>query len=307
MKIVEGWKLNFRRAVKPHDARRKWLVGYASVCVLLFVVLTFVRFFFFGDAHYWSGLVDKMSAAVVLALIAALMLAIVVPPISFAEDLSVVDAWNIGPKLREPLTKTREYWFRGRSGRWFRAQAIPTLAKAARDENAQRMVHMILPDPDDSRVLETYAKYRNSISSSANDRWTASRIRSEIFATLLAAGMAQSGTQYFRPEVSLLTEFSLFRTDLSDEGLVMTREDPRWPGWISGSGTKFYDSVKEDLRLAKERGRVINLSAAQWPPRNVTRNDVPALLTQLGFAAFLTPDECKAVADAMKDKVGPYE
>ena len=101
MKIVEGLKLNFRRAVKPHDASRKWLVGYAVVCVLLFLLLTGARFFFFGDAHYWSGLVDKMSAAVLLALITAIVLAIVVPPISFAEDLSVVDAWNIGPKLRD--------------------------------------------------------------------------------------------------------------------------------------------------------------------------------------------------------------
>lgn len=306
MKIVDGWLLNFRRAVRPHDARRKWLGGYAGVCLLVFVALTVARFFFFGDTDYWSGLVDKMSAAAVLALVTALILAIVIPPISFAEDLSVVDAWNIGPKLRESLGTTREYWFRGRSGRWFRAHAIPKLAEAARREKTQRRVRMILPDPDDLPVLETYAKYRNSISSPADARWTVGRIRNEILATLLVAGKAEADTQYFRPTVALLKEFSMFRTDLSDSGLVLTREDPRWPGWISPSGTKFYDSVKEDLRLAEERGRIINLSAARWPD-SVTRADIPELVRQLGFTSVLTPDDCRSIVAAMKDKVGPYE
>lgn len=306
MKIVDGLLLNVRRAVKPHDVRRRWLVGYGLLLVLLFVALTLLRFAYFGDTGYWAGLVDKMSAALLLALVAAGVLAIVVPPISFAEDLAVLDAWNIGPKLNEPLGSTREYWFRGRSGRWFRAKAIPKLAAAARRDKAQRLVHMILPDPADQTVMDLYARYRNSIAGKSDAAWTAEAIRNEIFATLIVAGKAQADTQYFRPEVSLLSEFSLFRTDLSDEGLILTREDPRWPGWISPNGTKFYDSTKEDLRMAKDRGRPVDLSAATWPA-SVTAADVPQIVSALGFGVALTPDACRKIVAAAKRTDSPYD
>lgn len=297
---------NALRAAKPHGTRSKLLFAYGAGLVVLLSLLTLARAILFTLDHYWSGLLDQMSAGVLLAFIALLWYRLLSPQESFKEDLQVVDAWNIGPKLDEPLTGTKAYWFRGRSARWFRAKALPRLAEAAQRDQIARQVHLILPDPENQGVLEVYASHRNSLPDAGHDRWTSDRIRNEILATILVAGQTANRNRLLKVQVFVLSEFSLFRYDLSDTGVVLTREDKRWPGWFSPEGTKFYASVQEDLRIASERGRSINLGNAVWPTGALSITAIPTLVSQLGFAVALNPIDVRSVLKAANSKANPY-
>lgn len=294
------------RAARPHEARSRLLVLYSGMLALLFAALTFARFQWFGSDKYWEGLVDKMSAGVVLGLIAVFWYWLIAPRASFNENLEVVEAWNIEPKLEAPLRDTKSYWFRGRSARWFRAKALPKLAAAATKDSSGREVTLILPDPGRQDVLEAYAAHRNSLPDAASDSWTAGRIRTEILATILVAGKTAADNRLVRVRIHLVPDFSVVRYDLSDTGLMMTREDKRWPGWFSGANSRFYNSVKEDLRIIAERGRELDLGAVQWPNLAISRADVPAIVTALGFNITLTPEEARSVYTAMKSDKSPY-
>lgn len=293
-----------RRAAAPHDRRARLLVSYGLLLAILFASLTFVRALTSDMSGYWTGLLDKLSAAVVLAFIALLWYRLLAPRRSFSEELEIVDAWNIGPKLAEPLLDTKFYWFRGRSARWFRTQAVPALLNSASKDQTTRRVHLLLPDPDDAGVLQTYADHRNSLAGGDDGHWTAARIRHEILATILVVAHAAIRNRLFKAEVTVLPEFSIFRYDLSDAGLMMTREDKRLPGWLSPAGTRFYASVQEDLRLAAERGRQVQLNLT-WPS-SITQTDIPTLVGALGFVSTLTDDEAEAVLEAFGSTDSPY-
>jgi hypothetical protein len=155
-------------------------------------------------------------------------------------------------------------------------------------------------------VLNLYASHRNSLPDAGQDPWDSDRIRNEILATILVAGQTAAGNRLLKVQVFVLPEFSLFRYDLSDTGLVLTREDKRWPGWFSPAGTKFYASVQEDLRIASERGQEIDLGQADWSTGALSLTTIPTLVRQLGFAIALTSTEVRSVLKAANSRANPY-
>lgn len=307
MPTVDTIKTYALRAARPHETRDRLLVSYGLGLALLLTLLTVVRLSRYGWTDFLVGVTDKLVAAVILAMIALIWYRLITPRSGFAEDLQVVEAWNIGPKLATPLTTTRTYWFRGRSARWFRGTAIPKLLKAATRDQVARDVYVILPDPTDDKVLAAYADHRNSLTESIDDRWTPDRIRLEILATILVVGKTGADNRLVKPRVFVIPDFSVFRYDLTDDGLMMTREDKRLPGWFSAEGTRFYASVREDLRICSERGREIPLAAPEWPKLAITMADLHSLVGKLGFDFTLTPDQTKVLHKAVKSTANPYD
>jgi hypothetical protein len=305
MSTLDDLTAHALRAARPHEMRSRLFVSYGLMLLGLFALLTLARAHWFTLDKYWESLVDKLSAGVVLAGITLLWYWLIAPRASFNENLEVVEAWNIQTKLNA-LKDTKSYWFRGRSARWFRAKAIPSLSDAARHDQTAREVNLILPDPLNTEVLQAYASHRNSLPSAETDLWTSNRLRNEILATLLVAGKAAADNSRLKIRVFLVPDFSVVRYDLSDAGLVMTREDKRWPGWFSGSHSRFYASIKEDLRIISERGQEIDLAKPKWPAKKLVLEDLSALLKQLGFSLSLDPSEIGAIFAAVQLDQSPY-
>ena len=163
----------------------------------------------------------------------------------------------------------------------------------------------MLPDPQDAGLLQTYADYRNSLSSGKADAWSVDRIRNEILATLLQAGRLTARSTFFETQVVLQSAFSLLRADLSDERLVLTREEVHLPGWMSTAGSKFYASYLEDLRMAQRRGVQIDWNAYVFPP-GFGEADVAGAVQALGLSLALTSDDARDIFKAMESRNSPY-
>jgi hypothetical protein len=303
---IETLKTYALRTVRPHESRDRLLTTYGLFLATLLIALTAIRVAGCGWDGLWVSLIDKLVAGVLLAIIALVWYRLTAPRSGFAEDLEVVEAWNNNPKLRTPLSSTKAYWFRGRSGRWFRNVAIPALSSAASRDQITRTITMILPDPNDRTVLKAYADHRNSLATGGGEHWTPERIRLEILATILVAGQTAACNRLFTTRVFLIPDFSVFRYDLSDAGLMMTREDPRLPGWFSREGTRFFASVREDLRIATERGREVTLSQVQWPQLLIPVADLQSVIEQLGFNFPLSDEEAQALHEVIENKDDPY-
>lgn len=302
MSIIDNLLLRLKRVVKPHEVLAGTVAKYVGLLFVLFVLLGLIRYHLneVGDPldGFLISLLDNLSAGIITAAVAAVLLFFVSPRISLEENLAVLDAWNINPALKKPLATTRLYYFRGRSGRWVRAQVLPALATAASRESIQRDVHLILPDPANTDVLRNYAEYRNSLPHDSTDSWSSERIRNEIIATILEAGRLASRNIFFQAQVALLTDFSLFRADLSDDALILTREDPRMPGWFTSSSTRFYASYKEDLRIAERRGQQVELYAYEYHA-DFAASDVNSALQAMRIEVTLSEQECSEVRRIM--------
>ncbi len=309
MSLLDRAVLHFRRAAKPHVRQWRFVLSYVGLMALLWLVLAAMRMWLAGPEATLGQLavsqLDNVSAGVIAAIVAALLLPLLFPRPSLEEELVVLDSWNIRPVLEAPLEDTRYYYFRGRSGRWIRSTALPALHAAAKQESATRSVHLILPDPGNAALLKEYADYRNSLPRSASDPWTVERIRNEIVATILEAGRLAAGSAFFEARVTLQADFSLLRADLSERHLVLTREDDRWPGWMSPARSKFYESWLQDLSMVEARGRQI-----VWPlpllPDRFTAADVGPALQAMNLGFQVTLAESRQILRAMKDRSSPY-
>lgn len=316
--LVDRLKASVAGFVTPYrDNRRPLYVGVASLVLVLALVLL-ARLTWLspvvsaGDtvpAYITSlqNIADNIAAAIVVSASIILLVAIATPTLLIKEDIAVLSPWLIRTTLGAPLATTREYWFRGRSGRYFRHEVLPALDRAGRKENASRQISAFLPNPRDEKTLEHYARYRNSLSDSHNTTFTSSSIKVEILATILSLIQYAKLNAFMQPRIVLCQGFTLFRTDLSDEYVILTREEKSWPAFISSKGTKFFDSIKEEMRLELEWGATIEIPESVDTPirsADIVRNTVDKIDALNGIN--LSNEECEQIVSAMTRPQDPY-
>lgn len=298
----------------PRGSRRNSLVVFSPIIFTVTLLIVFFRLFIFtsGDLTRLSTLMvitqnvcDHLIAVCILVMLGSLALSVLVDPEMALEDISALPAHRIHSSLLEPLSTTANYWFRGRSGRFFRQRVLPALVEAAARNASRRQVHLLLPDPNEQTVLQQYANYRNSLHFEQQGRWTARRVQVEVIATILAIAEQAAQSQFFVATIAVGQDFALFRIDMSDERLVMTREDPSWPAIVCTQQSKFYSSYQEEIRLGMALGRMLDLS--KFPKNTViTETNFASLVSEFGFSI---PDDdhfVKEVIDAVRHPQNPY-
>jgi hypothetical protein len=257
-----------------------------------------------ASVDFAVSIVDNLAAGLVVAAVSSILLWLISPKHQVEEDIAALAPWNIRASLHSSLEDTKRYWFRGRSGRFIRKTVMPELGEAGRLDGQQRVLHMLLPDPTDTQMLADYAHYRSSLDGKLGS-WTEARIRNEILATIIDAARRSNGNHFLQIEVFLKSDFSLFRLDMSDDQLVLTREDPKWPAIICSGRSKFYASYIEEFRNETIKAKRVNLSAAIVPAVLGTQ-DVNTIVGALGFPLALTDPEADAIIDAITNPTLPY-
>jgi len=309
MKKTERALRGLRRVLKPQAVTIRILLSYISILLLLFSVLAISRYYLKHNGDplhgFWVSVIDNLSAGVIVTAFAAIFFYIVSPQISVEEELSVIDAWNINPSLRAPLETTKNYYYRGRSGRWIRSKALPEIVKAASRDGARRSVNLILPDPCAPEVMTTYADYRNSLS--ADKSWTKERIRNEILATIIIAAQFSYKNMFVTLSISVVNDFSVLRADLTDSGLILTRENQQLPGWYSSPNSTFYNSYLEDMRMVERRGKFLGFSDHDFSKEKVSKNNIGNILSRLGIDVQLEHHEHDHIMAIIDSNENPYD
>jgi len=254
-----------------------------------------------------QNITDNVAAAIVVSAFVIFLVAVATPRLFIKEDIAVLSPWLIRSTLGAALGTTREYWFRGRSGRYFRHEVLPALDRASRNDNTSRQISVFLPNPSDEKTLEHYAKYRNSLGETSTTSITSASIRVEILATILSLIKYSKTNAFMEPRIVLCQGFTLFRTDLSDEYVILTREEKSWPAFISSRGTKFFDSIKEEMRQELDWGKRIEI------PDNIgaTLHDKRTILEAIGMIKELadirlSDEEGEQIAMAIRSPKDPY-
>src|SRR5271156_2495150 len=86
---------------------------------------------------------------------------------------------NINSALKSSVAETNEYFFRGRSGRWFRSYVLPSLSQQALKARTRKHIVAILPNPLNDRILQVYARQRNAVDRNREPRWSAELFQDE--------------------------------------------------------------------------------------------------------------------------------
>jgi hypothetical protein len=233
------------------------------IVALLLLLALITRFFvipFFAPSQVLTGaaLLGSFLDNFVISLIQAVFLGGFVfwltPAIVKRSAIEVIDPRQINPLLKSAASATRNWVYKGACGRYTRATTIPKLAEAARTEGIGRDITICILNPKNDDLCAAYATYRRSLKSGNScTPWTREVVQLEVLATAVTALQFQFSEPLLRIRVFFVDHFSAFRLDISDQYVVVTKEDKEASALRADCGTYFYDSYKDDVRLTERQ------------------------------------------------------
>jgi hypothetical protein len=140
---------------------------------------------------------------------------------------SVLLPKDIGQTLEHIAKRAPDYKIFVRTGRHFRAEILPILAKQARHNRRRIRIEVVLLDFREEAICDKYATYRK-VSSFDGKSWCVRYVQTEVLATILKlidASREYCGLLDIR--LFLSRRLSTFRIEGSSDEILVTREDPK--------------------------------------------------------------------------------
>jgi len=245
---------------KPHY--RRTFFGIVALVLMLALVTRFFVLPYFVPAQALTlaaligSLLDNLVISLFLAVLLGGFIFWITPKIVKRSAMEVLAPKQINPLLKGAATATRAWIYKGACGRYTRATTIPKLAEAARTEGIGRDITVCLLNPKNEALCAAYATYRRSLkSASSGVAWNRQAVQEEILATAVTALRFQFSEPLLRIRVFFTDHFSAFRLDISDQYVIVTKEDKEASALRADAGTYFYDSYKDDVRLTERQSK----------------------------------------------------
>lgn len=239
---------------------RRTFFGVVALVLLLALVTRFFVLPFFAptqtltSAALLGSLLDNLVVSLFLAVFLGAFVFWLTPSIVKRSAIEIIAPKQINPLLKAAATVTRSWVYKGACGRHTRASTLPRLAEAARIEGLGRDITVCVLNPNNDALCAAYATYRRSLKSgSSGTPWTRQVVQEEILATAITALKYQFSEPLLRIRFFFVDHFSAFRLDISDQFVVVTKEDKEASALRADAGTYFYDSYKDDVRLTERQ------------------------------------------------------
>lgn len=232
--------------------------------VLLILVLAMVLRFYtlpvydstlkYSYSAFFALILDNLVVSLFISVFIGAFIFWITPKIVKRSVMEVIDPKEINPLLKAAANTTKFWIYKGACGRYTRATTLPMLADAARFEGIGRDITICLLNPQNEELCEEYATYRQSLKSGKGGViWTQQVVQDEILATAICALKYHASQPLLRVRVFFVENFSVFRLDVSDKYVVITKEDKDASALRADAGTYFYDSYKDDIRLTERQ------------------------------------------------------
>lgn len=298
------------------EAKYRRRVFFTLVVILLMLLLV-LRFFVLpaisdADLLTWDVIASRSLETIFGAVVASVAVTSLIlwlsPSARQKAVMEIIPPFRIKETLEEARGKTGEWWYRGHSGRHFRAVAIPALAKQARTANVTKRIVLQILDPTSDAVCSNYSAYRQALHSAIRDQpWTSQRVRLELYATIVSSYAWKTQEPLLDITIALIEKVSLFRVDLSSRLALVTKEDPREPALRFDEGTIFYNSYKEDLRLSLKQARELPRDVAGPRLTELNEENVRELLQNIGLVTpVLEAQDIQSIIDIAQKAENPY-
>ena len=296
--------------MKTDVNRRLYLGALSATAVALVLFRTFAIPRWDGSKvkaiEVLSSVVDSLLGGTLAALaVSALVFWLYRSEERTADEAVVVGPREISNELKSAAEVTTEWNYRGHTGRYFRSSIMPLLESRTERHGRYITIRAQLLDPDDADRLRFFVHYRRSVNPEKELYWTEERARAEILATLVALVTAPSSSPRISCEVFVGGYVSPFTVDMASSVAVVTRESAALGALKYPLGSTFFDSMAEDLHLAREQARAL-------PTISVVAGDIDtcdrlrSVLQLLGVAADATDDLLQMTLHALQHPINPY-
>lgn len=256
-------------------------------------------------------ILDTLFATIVVTVGLALFFVWLAPRKAREAKMEVLLPHDINKYHLQSRADTKEWWYNGGSGRYTRDVTLPYLAESCKSENRTINVRIQILDPNNEDLCQIYADYRNNLSS-VHTHITTSEVRCDLLATIFAACFWKMKQPLLNIEIYLKNHFSLFRTEFSDNMVLVTREDPRDPGIVYQRGTFFYQAYYNDLVQGSKQDTIVSMQRGSCPsiraetPNKINKETIRQVIASLNISFTITDEELDRIHYFIQNKTTPY-
>ncbi len=220
--------------------------------------------------------------------------------------MQIVAPEQANPILEELGEGVDAYFYRGHLGRYPRTAVAGQLIKTALESGVgpNLFIQLILIDPADDRVMESYAAHRRTqgLDGGLKPSDAVQRVRHEVLATVLRMCLWRGMYPKLTVDIRFTKQISLIRIDLCDRLALFTRDNLVGPMIIFRPHSPFYKTFKDEVGLTAQFARRLVDGLPGITKDAVKPSGVSRLFTKLGVGLDVTSkDAGQILAMALSD------
>jgi hypothetical protein len=248
-------------------ARKRFFWGFILICVFCVIVIYVTR------SVLPEGAVQDVVDAVAIQVLAASLIILAfyglymhfIGPNPGLREVTVIRPRDIGERMAQLPLNARHYIFWGRSGAYFRVHPLLVLDEQSRKQKLITDVEVLLPDPTDERLINSYQE----ILASLGEHPGGNPLVANVLATSIACAVVNANNKYIKIKLLYSNFLPAFRVDISDNGAILTQDDPGKSALFFDSGSEFYEMLRTTVRNEMNVSREVNWDESLFTGRGL--------------------------------------
>lgn len=249
MKASKITALDFFDDLTSSYARSRFLGGFVALIVICLLIIPIT------DALQGWPTVKEVSRSTLIQIVSSSLIILAfysmymwfIGPNAAIREVSVTRPQDISERVKMLPVDVRHYMLWGRSGSYFRAYSLLKLDEEARDKKRNIVVDVLLPDPQDSRLVGSYRDILKVLGEEPGDN----PLLPQVLATCTACAILAANNKHLEIRIHFSSFLPGFRIDLSDNGAILTQDDKRKSALFFEYGSEFYDMFRSTVMNEK--------------------------------------------------------
>lgn len=300
--------------LKHKSTRRNFLIIVGLILIIIFITRLFVLpksdpSDINQTFEYFRLVLDNLFIALLVTTFLGWFTFYIEIPESEKKH-SILEPNHINEYFPKARLETDFWYFSGGTGRYTRAVTIPEFAKKAKDSNSHQTLKILILDPQDSVLCDSYAKFRASLRSAkdSENKWTATYVRNEVMATICSAIIYKNLSPLLEISIYLKNSFSTLRYDLSNKYCIVTKEDKKEPAILIPNDTFLFRTYKEEILHTAKQLEEINsgITINDLKENKITSKNIEKIVSDLEWTEIFDENSHKKIAEILNKNHNPY-
>lgn len=293
----------------PYKFKMFLLISIIGLVILLVINFYILPIYFESPTTLLKTLTDvfnNFTALLISSLFGILFLYVLTPKVMSKSEIIKLEPRDLKNNLEEILRDADFYYYYGHTARWTRSVTLPKLYEYALNKKITKEINITILDPNNEELLNYFKAYGHGERDKGNVINNIKDLKKELLLTILISLMYDKKS-FFKVNLYLSSKVSLFRFDLSDKAVILTKPNPLDPALKVYNGTFFYQSYKEEIKISQEQSRKLDFNKIQILNKEICIDDFKEISRKLDLNTNdLNNNDIKEILSNINNLKKPY-
>lgn len=249
---------------------------------------------------------NNLTTLLISSVFGILFLYLITPKIMSKSEIVILEPRDLKNNLETMIKNTNSYSYLGHTARWTRAVTLPKLYEDALNNMITKEINITIIDPNNIKLLNYFKSFGHGDRDKGNEIVNLKDLKKELFTTILI-GFFYNKKSFIKVHLYLSSRISLFRFDLSDKVVILTKSNPLDPALKVYNDTFFYDSYKEEIRISQEQSQKLNFENVNIANNEISVHNCKKIMEQLNLNINeLDNSDIEAIINEIKNPKKPF-